>query len=194
MSRWALFATHGSRRAGASVPRRFGADGRELQRPWRIPTSQVELQVQQVRAMRRQPVWPRVLGMLLLGVAGVAALHPVDPVARHVAGSASARTVPVPLRLRLESPAGPLDEPPVTFHWSGARASAVHTLVFCDASYTEVARADGIVGASWQVTPAVAALFADGGTFHWFALGGDTRAPARSTFESFTIERRPNVR
>jgi hypothetical protein len=125
--------------------------------------------------------------MLLLGVAGVAALHPVDPVPRHVAASASARTGPRLVHLQLVAPAGDLVAPPERFVWAGADAARVHSLVFCDASYQEIARVDGIEGSSWRSTAAVAALLTSGHTFHWFAEGGEAGALGRSTFETFTI-------
>lgn len=182
-----MFAAHRYQRGGASAPRLVGPDGRELRRPWRMTTPQVAVRVRQLRAARRQPIWPRLLGVLLLGVAGVAALHPVDPVPRHVAASASARTGPGLAQLQLVAPAGDLSAPPDRFVWRGDGAAAVRTLVLCDASYAEIARVDGIAGADWSLTPEVAALLADGGTFHWFVEAGAAASLARSRLESFTI-------
>lgn len=192
MARWAVFTVRRGGATGASAPRRFGADGRELRRPWRMTAEGVRLQVRHLRAARRQPLGPRVLGMLLLGVAGVAALHPVGPMAWHVAGSASARTVPGLLPLSQPAPVGAVTAPPTSFCWG--TASSPHTLVVCDASYAEIVRVDGIGGGTWQVTEPLAAQLAGGGTFHWYVLSGGAGAVSRSPLESFTIEPTTNGR
>jgi len=187
MARWAWFATDRGGRGGASAPRVFGPDGRELLRPWRVTAPEVEQRVQQLRAQRRQPVWPRLLGALLLSVAGVAALHPVGSIPTHVAASSSARPGGGLLALRLESPAGELTAAPAAFRWRGEGAHAVDSLVLCDASYAEIARVDGIDRASWQVAGPVADLLAPGGTFHWFVESTAAGVTRRSTLETFAI-------
>src|SRR5262245_62931456 len=93
-------------RAGAAAPREVGPDGRALRRPWRIVSPAVMRRVQQHRATRPQPRWPRVFGMACMGVAILALLDPVVPVSRKVPAPSSARPVPMLVNLRAQSPDG----------------------------------------------------------------------------------------
>lgn len=189
MSRWALWSAHRYVRAGASAPRLHGPDGRELVRPWRLTAAEIERRVRQLRAARPQPKWPRLLGVLLLALAGVAALHPVGSIPTHVAASASARPVPRLLSLRGESPDGDVDAAPTWFRWrsEGLDAALPRTVVLCDASYTEIARAAGVAGDGWQASGRIGELLAGGGTFHWFVEATASGRLVRSPLQTFAI-------
>lgn len=188
MSRLLWFAAHRGFAAGAGAPRTVGADGRPLLRPWRTRRPEIAQRARGVRAARPQPVWPRMLGIVLIGVAGIAALHPVGPVPTHVAASASTRPGGDLHGLLALAPAGELAAEPVAFHWraEGVRADEV-ALVLCDGSYAPRLRLDGVRGSSLPVSGRLAELLANGGTFHWYVEASSDGRVARSAFETFAV-------
>lgn len=117
--------------------------------------------------------------MLLVGIALVAALHPVAPLARQVAVAAA------PARALLPEWDGTIALP---FAWSTAPTGAV-TLVLLDAGYREVARRGGLGGTAWTADAALRQALADGGTYHWYALATDGGAPRKSRLQSFVWRR-----
>jgi hypothetical protein len=187
MSSWVWFAARRSARSGASAPRAFGPDGRALRRPWRLVAPAVAAQVTRQRAQRRQPRWPRLLGVLLLGVAVGAAVHPVGAVPTHVAASVSTGPGARLLQLAAVAPAGALPSPPTVFRWRDAGGHSPTALVLCDADYVPLARFDGIDGDALAVSGRLADLLGARGTFHWYVETAVGAATVRSGFESFTI-------
>ncbi|MBX3464711.1 MAG: hypothetical protein KF830_16195 [Planctomycetes bacterium] len=187
MARWALFAAHRYVQGGVGAPRQFGPDGRALQRPWRTTAPEVAARAVAARATRRQPLGPRLVGALLLGVAGWAALHPVGPVPRHVAACAAARPGAALPRLQTVAPAGLLTAPPAEFRWQHDGAVAPCTVVLCAADYVPLARGDATEVGTLAVPAAFAAHLAAAGTFHWYVESAAAGAVVRSGLESFTI-------
>lgn len=171
--------------AGASAPRTTGADGRALRRPWRIASPAAVRQAQRERAARPQPWWPRPAGMLLVGVAAVAALRPIAPVPRQVAGAVA--TAPAPCSGLAPEPWD--DTAALPFAWPAPVPAGAVSLVLLDAGYREVARREGLGGTAWTADAALRESLADGATYHWYVLATDGDAPQKSRLQSFAWRR-----
>lgn len=184
MAKWGLFGAHRYLEAERGAGRTHGPDGRSLQRPWRVVREDTALLARRRREARPQPRWPRRLGVVLILIAVVNALHPVHPIPPHVAGSASARTGVVPSPLRTLSPLGAVDGAPTRFEWTGADRVS---LVLCDAGYEPIARFDDLRGGSWDANRELRTLLAAARTFHWFVEVCADGRTVRSPFASCDI-------
>jgi len=188
MSKWALWAAHRYVRAGAAVPRLVGPDGRLLARPWRVRSEDAIAAARAVRGLRRQPWWPRLLGLFCIGLACMFAIDPVGSIPTDVAAFSSARPAP-----RLASPcalpgrAANSGGPP-EFRWRAGDAEPPYSVVVLDAGYAQVLRRDGIETTRWQADAAAAAVLRGGGTFHWYVLADALGRPVASPLATVEFE------
>ncbi|MBL9079743.1 MAG: hypothetical protein JNL08_19735 [Planctomycetes bacterium] len=125
--------------------------------------------------------------MLLLVVAGMAAMHPVEPIPTHVAASASARPGFYLRSLHAVSPTGDLTDPPPAFRWRANGGPGAVAFVLCEADYTEIDRIAGIDGDVLVTPEALRDRLAARGTFHWFVEAEASGRTVRSRLASFTI-------
>ncbi len=188
MSKWGLWAAHRYVQAGAAVPRLSGPDGKMLKNPWRIASEQACRTARLHRATRPQPIWPRPLGFLCIGLAVVYAIDPIGPIPSHVAASSSARTGPRLASLRTIAPAG-AGTLPTAFEWRAGEAAGPFTWILVDAGYDELQRRDGIEGARWQPDAQVQTVLQAGGTFHWYVIGDGMGKPVASALATLEIDR-----
>lgn len=120
----------------------------------------------------------------MLGLAGVAVIEADLPLPREAAASSARWRRPL-AALVAESPAGPVEGVPCGFRWSGG-APAPFRLVVLDAAYAELCCLDG-VSSPCPAPPALAALLATGGTFHWYVETGALARPLRSALQTCEI-------
>jgi len=182
--RWGWFSAHRYLRSG-STARTVGADGRPLQRPWRVWSETAEQECQRIRAGRPQPIWPRALGWTLLGVAVLAVIDANHPLPREAPAS-SARPAESLVWLAAESPDGPCEGVPREFRWSGDVAPP-YRLVVLDGGYAELVRIDDLGAPACPPSAALAALLATGGTFHWYVEGEREGHRTRSPLQTVEI-------
>ena len=186
MSKWALFTAHRYLERDAPA-RAVGADGRPRCRPWRSRAPAAVAEARRRRAGRRQSPWSRLVGCALLGVAGMAALHPVGSVPSHVAASASARPGSRLQHLQAIAPRGDLAAAPPAFRFRRDRLAGPVAFVLQDAAYRELTRRDGMGGDELVADDELAGVLAAGGTFHWFVESRVAGALVRSRLETFAI-------
>jgi hypothetical protein len=184
MAKWALWAAHRYLQPGAAAPRTVGRDGRPLRRAWREVSSGAAAAAQLARAGRRQPWWPRPLGLSCIGMACVAAVVP--PVASHVAASASARPGGESFSYCRVVPGGDGAAAP-SLRWRSASAGAPFTVVLLDAGYREVVRHACGDASAWTLDPTAAELVAQGAAQHWYVLGDRFGRPAASPVQALAI-------
>jgi hypothetical protein len=190
MSKWALLAAHRYLEHPAAA-RTIGANGRSLQRPWRIRSPRAVQQAAYERTQRRQPWWPRLLGAVCLCLSVHAGLHPEYSMPSPVGASS---TDP---RQRIEPIAtvtpGPIHEGvPQYLAWSDAAVPPPYRLVVCDAELAPLAVFDDLSTPSHPLPAPLATELAAAGGFAWYVEGrlptadGSGRT-VRSHFEACEI-------
>jgi hypothetical protein len=190
VSKWALWAAHRYVQPGAAVPRRTGADGRALSRPWRHVSPRARERVAALRSARAQPVWPRLVGWACLGMASVIAVAPVGPVPTHVARSASARPGSQLASPVAVSPAAVAELTAATrFRWRAGAASPPFAVVVFDERLDPLLRRDGIAATEWTPDPDALRALQGAATFHWQVLGDGCGRVLASSLQ--TVERAP---
>lgn len=149
MAKWGIWAAHRYVSAGAAAPREYGADGRTLQRPWRLRDAERVMLAARRRAARAQPRWPRLLGWLCIGVAVVAAAAPVGPLPSDGGLSAAGRPGPEATASVVDFDAPQFEPATRTLRWRvPVGASGPFTVLLLGADYRPLARRDGIAAAS----------------------------------------------
>ena len=171
MAKWGLWTANRYVWAGASVPRTIGPDGRPLRRPWRQRSDRAIGQAERIRAMRRQPAWPRVLGWACIGIALGVALRPMTWVSSDVGLSAAALPVP-----EARGPAIAISElhhvaGAGSFHWETDRQTGSLRFVLLAEDYQTLATLDGIAGSPWYPELAVLGHLQPGATYHAYLVG-----------------------
>jgi hypothetical protein len=174
----------GAGRQRSDPPRTVRADGVPFGRPWRTASPDVVARVNRLRNERRQPRWPRALGVGLMAVALFAAWRSIDSAVSHVQAVASADPHAGQVELRAGFPAHEVKGTPSRFEWQ-ASADAV-VVVLCDASYREILRIEAR-GGSLLSEGALARELTAGGTFHWFVECAQGGRLSRSPFQTFQI-------
>ena len=185
MAKWALWTAHRYVTAGAAVPRTIGPDGRPLARPWRSPRADAVAAARRARAARPQPIWPKVVGWVCIGVASWAALSPVGPLPRHV--PLSAAKGPGPDALRPAIAISPVEHLPARggFRWQAGPTQPPFTFVLLDLDYRELVRVDGIEETPWQPPAHVRELLVTGAVYHAYVLAGQEHDTWKSPLVSF---------
>jgi hypothetical protein len=179
MAKWAFWPV--ARVAATATARWHGPDGRLLQRPWRTVRPEVHGIVRRLRSLRPQPLWPRAVGVSCLAIAVFAALHPVRPMARHVAASASAPPAP---RLQLFPPTvGEDPEAMLQFAWRAPGLAPPFEVVVLGPDHEERLRSGALASATWSATR-VQPQLATGDTCHWCVVGAGDE-PFQSTLQAF---------
>ena len=166
---------------------------KDLQSPgWRRPTSESTLEtVRELRSARSSPRWARPLGVVLMLVAGLAALDPDYPMPREVL-----QTI---LRSRVTSegvvaaePRGSVASVPEVFRWTWAGDTEGQvrnwTLVLLDAQHSELARVP-VAGTETRLAGGVRDAIATAAEFHWFVESAAQKGVVRSAPVAVAISR-----
>jgi hypothetical protein len=148
MAKWALLSAHRYLEMQAARPRR--GDGVAWSYPWRRRSVTAITLAANLRAARPQPRWPRLVGVLCLGLAALAAATPGLSMPTHVPGSSTHRGGGL-LGLHADFPSGPLPGLPHTFRWTAPAGATAATVVVLGSDYTELLRLDGIAGTAAPV-------------------------------------------
>ena len=167
---------------------------KDLQSPaWRRPTSESTLEtVRELRAARSCPRWARPLGVVLMLVAGLAALDPDYPMPREVLQSILSRRVTSEGVVAAE-PRGNVASVPEVFRWTWAgddREGQVRswTLVLLDAQFSELARVP-VAGTETRLEGVVRDAIATAAEIHWFVESAAQKGVVRSAPVAVQISR-----
>lgn len=189
MAKWGLFGAHRYLEEDPGSGRTHRADGRPLVRPWRVTRPDIAARVRRERYARRQPAWPRLLGVACVLAAGLFAAVPsesIHPVPRHVAAPSSARTGAVPSSLVPLSPAGRVARAPERFEWR-ALPGTTTAVVVLDASYSPLAEVRGVAAETLVISEALRGQLEAAGTFHWYVEARLGERLVRSPLETCEI-------
>lgn len=155
-------------------------------RPRRVELDPVQRRrVEETRAQRPRPWWPRWLGLALLGCAVRAAIVGDYPLPRGKEASASSAVAPLHLRPELLQPLGEVDRSVPTFAWrwqppAAATPRPTFDLILLDDQLCELRRLTGL-GEPRCRPDDLAAVFAQGRFFYWCVevcyLGERLRSP-----------------
>ncbi len=173
------------------------ADGRPLRRPIGSWSDEVRTVARQRRGRRRQPLWPRVLGWVLVSMALTVAVTAEYPMVRATRGPISDAGPGCLLAIgsvTAVAPEGPVDAVPEQFTWWTDSAAAPFTLVVYDASFREVGRQSGIRGCSVQPAAELVSELERGGVFYWaveYRVAAPAGAEPRPMVESTVASERP---
>lgn len=170
MAKWGLWTAHRYMWAGASVPRTIGPDGRPLRRPWRQRSDRAVGEAERIRAMRRQPVWPRVFGWACIGIAMGVALRPMTWVSSDVGLSAAAPPVPEPRRPAIAIPELEHLATAGAFRWQPGPSAGPFRFVLLAEDYQTLATHDGIEGLPWHPEQEVLSRLEPGVVYHAYLV------------------------
>lgn len=166
---------------------------RDLTLPaWRRPTSESTLEkVREVRSARSRPRWVRPVGVVLMLVAGLAALDPDYPMPREVLQSILARRVTSAGVVAVE-PRGAVAAMPEAFRWTWDVGTENQvrswTLVVLDAQFGELARVP-VTGTETRVEGPLRDAIAGAAEFHWFVESAAQKGVVRSAPVAVQISR-----
>ena len=185
MAKWGLWTAHRYIWAGAAVRRQVGADGRSLQRPWRVRSEEAIAEATRIRARRPQGVWSRVLGWGCIGIALVAALQPMSWAQPHLEVSAHGVPAPEAPGRSIAISAPKYDPVEAGFHWSAGDQDGLVSLVVLGDEYREVARFDGIEGSAFFPDQGGAGPLRTGQTYAAYLVGSCDGSVTKSPLVSF---------
>ena len=138
------------------------------------------------RSERPQPLWPRALGFVLIGIAVLAAVWAEYPIPRPVQAVVSDEDECVLMAIDALSPVGGQEDVPSSFAWATA-VPPPFCVVLYDVGYREIGRLEAIDGYLLPCPQAWRDQLASGGVFHWQVFGRGDPAPTRSATEAFQI-------